>query len=323
LPVGFGSGKVAAIRRELPTGFIRWEKAMPVQMKRMYLDFVARDYKSNNPQFEIVSGSSGAASQQADANYEPYKKDDAFTLRCFLSLRGEANPAVHSGTRPPTKASSTATEATIYQYDWAFGITLVDGFHWDWMNELPEEGALAIHLVLKPDPFANGPEAIPVAAVLSTLHPSRDTKGFVEQYLPTIMKGASGMAKIGAKAFAPLNYLSSGLALGSNLLASSTGDKQNWFLYQFFDEKQQCPVVEWRINKTVLREFGPLIRGTLLLAFQTPAESNHGSVQVLLRPQIRYYPYDAICYIIPTNGLKPEDQVFIEVHPMTDKAPSA
>jgi hypothetical protein len=314
---------VAAIRREFLTGFMQWEEAMAVQIRRKCFDFVAREYASKHPGVEVVSGTPGASGQQADEGYAQYKKNEAFTLRCYLSLRGEANPVVYSGSQPSPQAFAPAADATIYRYDWAFGITLIEGFYWDWMDELQEDGALAIHLVLKPNPLASGPEAIPMAASLSALHPSRNTKSVVERVLPTLLEGAAGMAKIGADAFAPLNYLSSGLTLGSNLLASSTGDKPNWFLYQFFDEQQRCPVVEWRINKTVLMEFGPLIRGTLLLAFQEPAESNSGAVQILLRPQIRYCPNDAICFIIPTNKMEPEDQVFLEVHPKQGKEPSA
>jgi hypothetical protein len=288
---------------------------MTIQVKRTYIDFIARDYTTTSPVVQIVSGGPESSIEQSHAGYAPWKKEKTFTLRCYLSLQGEDNPAA-----PPNRPSSpetppTGTEQMIYRYDWAFGITLIEGFYWNWMKELPDESALAIHLVLKPEPLKDGPEAIPIAAILSTLHPSRNTKSVWEQALPMVPKTAAEMAKTGASAFPLLNYLSSGLMLGSNILASYTDNQKNWFLYQFLDEKQKCPVVEWRINKKVLVEYGPLIRGTLFLAFYKSAKTKPGTVRILLRPQIRYSQEDEICYIIPTHALGPDNQVFIDIHP--------
>ena len=54
--------------------------------------------------------------------------------------------------QPSTQTPALGVEETIYSYDWTFGITLIEGFYWDWRKELPDESALAIHLVLKPEP---------------------------------------------------------------------------------------------------------------------------------------------------------------------------
>ena len=287
----------------------------------MYLDFVARDYTTTSPAVQIVSGSPESSIGQSHMKYTPWEKGKAFTLRCYLSLQGEDNPVAPSRRTSSPETPATGTEQMTYRYEWAFGITLIEGFYWDWMKELPDEGALAIHLVLKPNPLEDGPEAIPIAAILSTLHPSRNTKSIWEQALPMVPKTAAEMAKTGASAFPLLNYLSSGLMLGSNVLASYTDNQKNWFLYQFFDEKQKCPVVEWRISKKVLVEYGPLIRGTLFLAFHNSVKSKPGTVRILLRPQIRYCQKDEISYIIPTQGMGPDNQVFIDVHPTEGKEP--
>jgi hypothetical protein len=288
---------------------------MGVQAKRNFFDFVARKYTTNEPEFDIVAGSLKSAAAGNPATCTEHKQDEVFTLRCYLSLQGEDEPLTEAKTASLPQALETALEPSTYRYDWAFGITLVEGFYWDWRKELPEDGALAIHLVLKPEPFEDGPEAIPVAATLSTLHPSRNTKSVWEQALPMIPKAAAEMAQTGASALPMLNYLSRGLMLGSNVLASYTDNKRNWFLYQFFDEKMQCPVVEWRISKKVLIEYGPLIRGTLFLAFRNPSRSKGSALHMLLRPQIRYCKADDICYIIPTQKLAPNDQVFIDIRP--------
>jgi hypothetical protein len=78
-------------------------------------------------------------------------------------------------------------------------------------------------------------------------------------------------------------------------------------------------VVEWRINKRVLIEYGPLIRGTLFLAFHNSAKSKPGKVRITLRPQIRYMRKDEISYIVPTNKIDLDKQVFLDVRPTEGK----
>lgn len=288
---------------------------MAVQGKRAYLDLVARNYRSKRPDFEVISGSHAPSTEKPPVIW---KKDQEFTLRCYLSLQGEDRP-VASPMRLPSTEGATGMGQKIYRYDWAFGITLIEGYYWNWREELPDDGALAIHLVLKPVPFDDCPEPIPIAATLSTMHPSRNTKSMWEQMLPMLPKTAAEMAKIGAPALPLLNYVSSGLTLGSSLLASRTDHETNWYLYQFLDEKLMCPVVEWRISKKVLIEYGPLIRGTLFLAFQAPGGSEASAVQILLRPQIRYSNEDDLAYIIPTKGMADDKQVYLDVRPIKGK----
>lgn len=288
---------------------------MAVQTKRMYLDFVAREYSTTSPDVQIVSGIPSLPTDKFHAEHTPWKQGKSFTMACYFSLHGEDNPVTRQQRPGSLETPSTRMEQMVYRYDWAFGITLIKGFYWDWMKELPDEGPLAIHLVLKPVPFEDGPEAIPIAAILSTLHPSRNTKSIWEQALPLIPKTAAEVAKTGASTFPLLNYVSSGLMMGSDVLASYTDNQKNWFLYQFLDENQKCPVVEWRINKKVLVEYGPLIRGTLFIAFRNSVTSKPGTVRILLRPQIRYSQKDELCYMVPTHKIGPDNQVFIDVHP--------
>jgi hypothetical protein len=294
------------------------EEEMAIQVKRTYLDFVARNYTSRNPEVELVAESPGVSGEGTQAQYTVHRDDrhgSAFTLRCYLSLQGEDSPSVTAPDQQSSKSPVLPAEPTVYRYDWTFGITLIEGFYWDWMNSFPDNGALAIHLILNSETSHDGPEPIPVGAVLSTMHPSKNTKSLLEMVLPTVLKGTSDMAKIGAHAVPPLDYLSSALMLGSNVLESSSDGRKNWFLYQFFDEKQKCPVVEWRIYKEVLIEFGPLIRGTLFLAFHRPSTPHSGKVRIQLRPQIHYCEDDELCYIIPTSKLQSENQVFIDICP--------
>jgi len=285
---------------------------MATVIKRRVFDFIAKDYGTTSPHVEILPDSFDTFDIQAQPEYK-----ENFIQRWHLSLQGEANPVVSR----TTVSQEVATDQLIYRYDWAFGITLIEGFYWDWMGGLCEESSLAVHVVL--EPIEDAPEAVPISATLSTLHPSRNTKSNWELIWPKIPKTAADMAKTGAPAFPFLNYVSSGLTLASNVLESATENQKNWFLYQFLDERLKSPTVEWRINRKVLREYGPLLRGALFLSFYGSTQTTPGAVRLLLRPQVRYCPKDDITFVIPTNALGKDQQVCFEVKPQDRKEPPA
>jgi hypothetical protein len=302
LPVSISRDSILSIENCCEREFRR-EETMTVQVKRASLDFVVHGYDSSDPEVEIVTGAEGSP------ELVEWEKGKECSLRCFLSLQGENAPL------PAAVDASTPVKPAVYRYDWAFGLTLIKGYYWDWMNEFPDNGALAIHLVLQPLPFEGGPEALPVAAALSLLHPSRNNDSRWAQMMPMLLRGGAEMAKIGSAALPALDYLSSGMTLGSDLVESSASNSKKWFLYQFFDETLSAPVVEWRINKETLLEYGPLLRGTLVLAFPKLVQAGSGALRILLRPQIHYYKCDEICYIVPTNKMPSDDQVYIDVRP--------
>ena len=62
---------------------------MAIQLKKMYLEVVVRQYTSNKPEVQIVSGSPAAYPGHAQGDYLHYDKDESFTMRCNLSLQGE------------------------------------------------------------------------------------------------------------------------------------------------------------------------------------------------------------------------------------------
>jgi hypothetical protein len=283
---------------------------MATVIKSKVFDFVAYDYATTSPEVKILLPSDDISKVQAQPEDEKN-----FVQRWHLSIQGEANPIV---SRTAASQKGKSGEA-IYRYDWAFGITLIEGFYWDWITDLCEEDSLSVHVVL--EPVGHAPAAIPVSATLSALHPSRNTKSTWELFRPKIPEVAAGVTKMGAHAFPFLNHLSSGLKLASNVLESVTENEKNWFLYQFLDEKLKAPTVEWRINRKVLREYGPLLRGTLFLSFFGSSETTPGAVRLILRPQVRYYPKKGdLTFVIPTNKLD-DEQVCIEVKPQDRKEP--
>ena len=77
----------------------------------------------------------------------------------------------------------------------------------------------------------------------------------------------------------------------TRLLASDwkNGEKdyKHWFLYRFLDEDRSCPTVEWNISKSVVHQYGPALRGCIMLAFHgNPAPKKQ--LRLLLRPRISF-----------------------------------
>jgi hypothetical protein len=275
---------------------------MAVQIKRQVLDFLAKDYLTNSPEVQLLPNWPPSSKSQAELGTR-------CIMRWYLSLQGEDAPF----TSQLAFSQDSSAQESIYRYDWAFGITVLKGFYWDWQKELRDENSLTIHVVLEPK--GEAPEAIPISAMMSVLHPSRHTKSFWELAWPKVPKAAADVAKAVEPVLPYAKYLEGGLALTSNVLESQAESKKNWFLYQFLDERRKCPTVEWRINKNVLEEYGPLLRGSLFLIFNGSTRSNTSKLRILLRPQIGYYPKDDLCFIVPTDELAEDQQVYIDVKP--------
>ncbi len=280
---------------------------MPVRVRRETLDFIARDYLSKAPRVELCS-------EASLASYTPEALEKACVQRWYISLQGEDRPRLSQ----LALGEDGKTGQHLYRYDWSFGVALVEPFYWDWQRELRKEGALAIHLVLQP--VGDAPEAAPVSATVSALSPSRNSKGFWELAWPKVPAAAAELAKASEIAVPALKYVQSPLALTSNVLASQVAQEKNWFLYQFLDEKRKAPTVEWRINRVVLKEYGPLLRGSLWLAFYGSPEREPGHIRVMLRPQISYCEDDEVCFIVPT-AIAPDDKgLYIDVSPRGEDA---
>jgi hypothetical protein len=279
---------------------------MALRVRRKVFDFLAKNYDGPHSKLQILPKDFDHSKFEAQP-----KNTKNFIARWYLSLQGDDSPIVSSA----IVSQENKSEQHIYRYDWAFGISAIRDFWWNWLGALCKEGALAVHLVLEPK--GDVPEAVPVSATLSALRPSRNTKGFWESEPSIIPRAAADMAKKGSPAFSPLEYVSSGLMLTSNILDSYTENKKtkNWFLYQFLDEDAKSPTIEWRINRQVFKECGPLLRGTLYLAFHGSTELHPGSIRILLRPQVRYYEKNELDFIAPTKEFAEDEQVFLDVKP--------
>lgn len=275
---------------------------MATQIKKSDFDLLVKNYKTQNRKIIILN-----RGQPPEVAAQPNNKSN-FVQRWYFSLQGEDRPMFSEATFSQKKLN----QQRIYRYDWAFGITLINNYWWNWQEELPEESAIAIHICLESDNDKSIAGAIPISATLSALHPSRNTSGNWE----TSMEVAKTLLKTSAPLIPGLKPIST---LTSNLLNSYTGNNKNWFLYQFLDSELQCPTIEWRINKRVLEEYGPLLRGTLFLAFYG---SESAKVRISLRPQIRFCKDSDMVFIIPTesDGFPMGNKVYIDVEPTATPA---
>jgi hypothetical protein len=281
-------------------------------VKRSVIDFRAKNYAQRNRTVEILD--SIPVSGNEDKAVDDQRTDkDQFIQRWYLSLQGEDTPMVCC---VPNRYAP-AKEPIIYRYDWTFGIAIIKGHWWDWQKELPDESAIAIHIVLHQN--AGAPEAVPISGVMTGLLPSRDTTSWLEVIATEARKSAGQMIKSG-DGFGSYPLAMAGqqlLSVASNSILSQVGKRgeRNWFFYQFVDEQYMCPVVEYRINKRVLQEFGPLLRGTLFLTFYGGGPSS-GKIRLSLRPQIRYGTKSDIEFIVPTEQLKDDSKrVFLDLAP--------
>lgn len=283
---------------------------MAIRIRRQTFDFLAKDYKTRNRSVEILHEDFDRSNIDARRDDKKNKvESNNFVQRWYVGLQGEDSPLVSSA----LASGKAEGEPLIYRYDWAYGVTVIEGLWWDWQGELRNESAIVVQLLLKA--LGDAAEFVPIGGTLSALRPSRNTKGLWETAMPQIPKLAAELTSVGKAALPQLEYASKGLFFASNVLESYTEKEKNWFLYQFLNEEQKCPAVEWRISKRVLAEYGPLLRGTLYGAFYGPAAVEPAAVRIQLRAGIGYLKDDDLVFIWPIDSLGADQQMCIDVRP--------
>jgi hypothetical protein len=225
-------------------------------------------------------------------------------LHWYLSLAGDSRAQVS----PLVVAQAGDLHA--FRYDWIVGLSCVakEDDWWDWQAKLRKEDALKIQLLIAAPPELSWTE---VSAELLALHPSRDTNTWFEENASEAMKAAGSLAKIGANAALAV---APGLALGAqiiNAIPSEKGKrpwflprKKNWYLYRYFDSAMNCPAVEWVISKDVMRHYGPLMRGSLILAFHGESAQD-ARVRIRLRAGLGLLPGGDLNYVLPGGEKEP------------------
>jgi len=244
--------------------------------------------------------------------YKDYKQH-ARILRWYFGLMGDTSPRLS-----PLSVDVAGDKAyRVYRYDWVFGVSLPPPgeFWWDWQKALRKGTSIAVQLIILPGDSGLGYTC--VATNLNVLPPSRNTETWWQRYRSGIIEAVKTGAQTAEELY-PGKITKAFSALSNSLAAQGKWRTTNWFIYQFLDSTTQGCAVEWLINKKVMQQYGPLLRGSLVLAFHGKPENKEKAsrgIRLVLRPQLGFSRRDELSRVTPTSGLKPDEQVKLDVLP--------
>jgi hypothetical protein len=230
------------------------------------------------------------------------------SLRWYLSIAGDTS--VKTSPMSPTQQ----TETHAYRFDWMVGLACCSSREdeWDWQARLRDEDALKVQILLKAPPGITWSD---LSAELLALHPSRNTTSWIEDNAGEALQAASALASLGGSAIP-------GLALGAQFLnAIPSGTRQrrwlfwrrrHWYLYRYFDVLLDCPGVEWVVSKNVMRQYGPMLRGSLALAFHGEPAVTGSPATMYLRAGLGIKPLGDLSHVIPGGDTEPLLQLPIQ-----------
>jgi hypothetical protein len=234
-------------------------------------------------------------------------------LRLHFSLMGETSPTF----APLSPDYSLGDAKSVYRYDWTVGLTPVrPAYKWNWMNRIAAERALVAQMLIDPGESECGFSEL--NALLLALLPSKDTSSWLDRNADRLGDGLAKTSEVagqfaGGYAEMVTNIVKTS-AIMSNFIASGDKGRKNWFIYRFLDQKRRCSAVEWNVSREVLHQYGPVLRGSVLLAF-------HGSrkptkpLTVLLRPRLKF-DKAGMSYSPPEEQLEANHPVALSVTPM-------
>jgi hypothetical protein len=238
-------------------------------------------------------------------------------LRLHFSLMGETSPALS----PLSVDYSIEHGTTAYRYDWMVGASLVDpSYKWNWFNEIANERAVIVQLLIDPGHSECGFSES--NAFLLGLQPSLNTASWAERNAKKLGESLAKLSNITE----PFSKIASNILKTSAVMSNfvSSDDKsqsgwfkrgrKNWFLYRFLDEKRKCCAVEWNISRNVMHQYGPLLRGSILLAFHGNPKPQK-PLTLLLRPRLNFGE-SAMDYVPPIKELEEKDPVALSINPI-------
>lgn len=248
-------------------------------------------------------------------------------LRWYFGLMGETSPE----TSPLSVDVAGDKNYLVYRYDWVFGVAIPNvtpkdrdkdpnqerqgALWWNWQAALTDGTCMAVQVMISREDHGVGYSC--VSTNLNVLPPSRDTTSWWQRN----RKGVIEFVKSGATAAEQLHpgIITKTFSALSNSLDSKekwSWKRTNWFIYQYVDPDSQSCAVEWRIYKKVLRQYGPLLRGSLILAFHgEPRSPGHKGITLTLRPQLGFIAQDEFKRITPTEHEDQSKQVQLNILP--------
>ena len=251
-------------------------------------------------------------------DYDKYVKGGK-VLRWYVGLMGETSPELS----PLSVDVAGDKEYHVYRYDWVFGVTCADvseskakrgQLWWDWQKALRKGTSAVVQLIILPG--TSGLAYTCVATNLNVLPPARDT----ETWWYKNRGGVLDLVKEGTKAaedLYPGAITKAFSALTNSLNARDRWKRTNWFIYQYLDSETQGCAVEWQINKKIMKQYGPLLRGSLVLAFHggtgDGSTERQRHIRMIMRPQLGFHPKKELVRLTPQ--MKEPDQVALDIVP--------
>lgn len=236
-------------------------------------------------------------------------------LRLHFSLMGETSPQLS----PLAADFAMGGKTTLYRYDWMVGASPFYPYYneWNWFETIGDKRAMIIQLLI--DTGKSGCGTSESNAFLLGLLPSRDTTSVVEPMLPKL----GGSLKKASAIISPFSVTAGTIlkfgSVISSLVVSDEKDKKpykNWFLYRFLDHVRKCSAVEWNVSRNVLHQYGPVLRGSILLAFHGTPKSGT-PLKLLLRPRLNFENGEsAMSYDPPEKQLEKKNPVELSINPL-------
>jgi hypothetical protein len=233
-------------------------------------------------------------------------------IKLHYSLMGELSPLIS----PLSPNFSADNKENLYRFDWFVGITPFSPcYEWNWfdgIDGIAAERALVVQLLIDSEEAGCG--VCEFNALLMGLLPSKDTASFLETHISKLGDSLDKLSNF-ANSFSTVgaNILRTS-AIVSNFVVSDEKGQKNWFVYRFLDEKRNCSAVEYNIHRTVLQQYGPALRGSILLTFHGEPKPG-GDLALLLRPRLHFGDKNQMGYDPPEEELEKENPVELRLTP--------
>jgi hypothetical protein len=236
-------------------------------------------------------------------------EDDEHVLPLHYSLMGEVEPDL-----VPLSIEYSFEEKTSYRYDWVVGVAEpLDTWDWHRAMEFRKERAISVQLLI--DCGDSGFSFSEMSPKLLGLEPSQDSSSFIDRNAVPLRESADVAAALAQG----IPVVPGILKVGSSFIRSGEKDKKNWWTYRFFDARRKCSVVEWNISHTVLKEYGPLLRGSIVLSFHGTSRSTDPAspITMLLHPRLGFDPHKPLSYVPPVEELDTDERrVELSIEPV-------
>jgi hypothetical protein len=126
-----------------------------------------------------------------------------------------------------------------------------------------------------------------MAAHLLSLQPWKNTTSWLERNSRLVGDNLRDLSNVAEPMSMTAANIFKVFALMSNFVGSGEQNAKNRFICHFLDEKKKCCATEWNINRGVLEQFGPLLRGSIVLAFHGTGKRSN-AITLLLRSRLRH-----------------------------------